>query len=161
MRFQAPWRSPGDLLQTETDARFLHMPSPLSLLFWLITPTHLSTHKTLQLTGCLTDGRCVDSIRVGQQGNSWRKVTEQQGRAVCVLLLCTLTEFILVGKNEWQPFTKLSCGTSVPFQRSLCCVSSIGGLHYGLQVLTGGLWPHSHVYVTCVVPPHCQKRHII
>lgn len=108
MRFQAPWRSPGNLLQTEMDARFLHMASPLSLLFWLITPTHLSTHKTLQLTSCLTDGRCVDSIRVGQQGDSWRKVTEQQGRTVGVLFLCTLTEFILVGKNEWQPFTKLS-----------------------------------------------------
>lgn len=40
-----PRRSLGDLLQTEMDARFLHVASPLSLLFWLITPTQLSTHR--------------------------------------------------------------------------------------------------------------------
>ncbi len=75
-------RSADDLLQTEMDAGFLHMASPLSLLFWLITPTRLCTNTTSQLTGCLTDGGRVDSIRAGQLGESLLKVAEQHGRAV-------------------------------------------------------------------------------
>lgn len=92
------------LLQTEMDARFLHMASLLSLLLWLITPSQLSTHTTSPLTGCLTDGRRVDSIRAGQPGESRGKVTEHQGRAVGVLL-CTVTELVQVFMTAWQPLT--------------------------------------------------------